>query len=229
MKNYLVIGAGSAIGQAIIDGLLDEGNHIYGITRNSDLTSDDHKNYLNLDILNDELPGDFLPDHLHGYIYCPGSINLRPFKNLKPGAFRDDFEINVMGAVATLQWALPKLDEGSSVIFFSSVAVQTGMPFHSVVGVSKGAIEGLTRSLAAEYTPRLRVNCIAPSLTDTPMASRMLRTEQSVQAIRERNPMKAIGQPEDIAAMALFLLSEKARWITGQVIGIDGGMSTLKI
>jgi NAD(P)-dependent dehydrogenase (short-subunit alcohol dehydrogenase family) len=229
MKNFLVVGSNSAIGQKIIDGLLYEGNAVYSLTRSEDSRSDANHHQRVLDIMQDELPDDFLPESIDGFIYMPGTINLRPFKNLKLKDFQNDFDINVVGAIKTLQWALKNLTDGSSVLFFSSVAVQTGMAFHSAVGISKGAIEGLTRSLAAELTPKVRVNCIAPSLTNTPMASRLLRTDKSVEAMKERHPLKEIGQPEDIANLALFLLSDKARWMTGQVIGMDGGMSAVKV
>ena len=178
----------------------------------------------------DELDKNDLPDEIHGVVYCPGSINLKPFRALKPAQFQQDFEINVLGAVKVLQAAQRKLKKGeASVVLFSTVAVGQGMPFHASVAASKGAIEGLTKSLAAEWAPNIRVNCIAPSLTDTPMAARLLSTPEKIEASGNRHPLKRVGTATEIADLAAFLLSEKSSWITGQIIGIDGGMSTLKV
>ena len=136
-----------------------------------------------------------------------------------------------MGAVKIIQQLLPALKkaEAPSVVFFSTVAVQTGMPFHASIAAAKGAVEGLARSLAAELAPKIRVNCIAPSLVQTSLAEKLVNTPEKIEAGGKRHALQRIGQPNDIAAMAEFLLSDKAGWITGQVLHIDGGMSTLKI
>lgn len=164
--------------------------------------------------------------------YCPGSIRLRPFGRLKEEDFLEDFRLNVLGAVKTVRACLPALKKaknGGGIVLFSTVAVQTGMPFHASVASAKGAVEGLTRSLAAELAPRIRVNAVAPSLTDTPLAKNILSDEDRRKAAAERHPLKRFGSAEDIAAAACFLLGASASWITGQVIGADGGMGTIRL
>ena len=175
------------------------------------------------------MPEEQLPDRLDGIVYCPGSINLKPFSRIKPEEFLADFNLQVVGAVKLIQQVLPLLRKSAnpSVVLFSTVAVQKGLPFHSQVSASKGAIEGLTRALAAEFAPSIRVNCIAPSLTDTPLAASLLNTEQKKEANALRHPMKRVGTARDIAEMAAFLLSAKSSWMTGQIIGVDGGMGSL--
>ena len=172
----------------------------------------------------------FLPEQLDGLIYCPGSINLLPFKRIKPAAFMADYELQVLGAIKAIQQVLPALKKvpQASIVLFSTVAVQSGFNFHAQVAVSKGAIEGLTKALAAELAPNVRVNAIAPSLTDTPLAAKLLNTDQKKEANAQRHPLKRIGSAEDIANTAAFLLSEKASWITGQIMHVDGGMSAIK-
>ena len=164
-------------------------------------------------------------------LYCPGSINLKPFKSLKEQDYLNDFNINALGAVKIINNYLPNLKkaETSSLVFFSTVAVQTGMPYHASVAMAKGAVEGLTRSLAAEFAPNIRVNAIAPSLTDTPMASRLLSSDEKKEASAKRHPLNSIGNPEEIAKAASYLLSDDSGWITGQVIHIDGGISSLRL
>ena len=163
-------------------------------------------------------------------IYFPGSINLKPVRALKENDFREALDIHVMGAVRTIKAAEKSLKKspGSSIVLFSSVAVQTGMPFHAVIGIAKGAIEGLVRSLAAEFAPTVRVNGIALSLTNTQMAERYLSTEQKVESSRERHPLKAVGEAKNMGEITTFLLGEKAKWMTGQIIQADGGIGSLK-
>jgi NAD(P)-dependent dehydrogenase (short-subunit alcohol dehydrogenase family) len=168
-----------------------------------------------------------LPEKISGFVYCPGSINLRPFKGLKPDAFEADFQINVIGFVKSLQSILAKLTPNSSVVMYSTVAVKVGMPFHASVAASKGALEGLGKSLAAELAPNVRVNVIAPSITNTPMASRFLNNETKMEKSAQRHPLKRVGNASDIAAMTRFLLDDESGWITGQILGVDGGMSNL--
>ncbi|MBM4011907.1 MAG: SDR family oxidoreductase [Planctomycetes bacterium] len=173
-----------------------------------------------------------LPEVIHGAVYCPGTITLRSFRSLQPADFRQDLEINLLGAVRFLQACQPRLkghDDGpASVILFSTVAVGQGMPMHASVSSAKGAIEGLTRALAAEWAPHVRVNAIAPALTDTPLAARLLSSPEKRDAMAARYPLKRIGTPLDVAALARFLLSAESGWITGQVLGVDGGMSALR-
>lgn len=230
MKNYLVIGASSGIGKALANQLAAEGNQVYG-TYHKSAVSENTKNisYFPLDVTT-EFNLDFLPDSLDGLVYCPGSINLKPFKRIKISAFQGDFNLQVLGAIQSIQMALPALKKSgqSSILLFSTVAVQSGFNFHSQVAVSKGAIEGLTKALSAELAPSIRVNAIAPSLTDTPLASRLLSNDQKREANAQRHPMKRIGTASDIAETAAFLLSQKSSWITGQIIHVDGGMSSIK-
>jgi 3-oxoacyl-[acyl-carrier protein] reductase len=171
-----------------------------------------------------------VPDALAGLVYCPGSITLKPFHSLRPDDFIRDFEVNLLGAVRVLQTALPALRKGkpASVVLFSTVAVSQGMPYHASIAAAKGAVEALTRSLAAEWAPDIRVNCIALSLTRTSLSSRLLSSEEKIQAAAQRHPLRRIGRADDAARAALFLLSDDSAWITGQVIGVDGGLSTLK-
>ena len=171
-----------------------------------------------------------LPEKLDGFVYCPGSINLRPFKGLSVEAFEKDFQINVTGAINSLKNVLGNLSASgnASIVFFSTVAVQTGMPFHSSVAASKGAIEGLTRSLAAEFAPKIRVNAIAPSLVNTPLASKFLNNDTKLEKANERHPLGRIGSAKEIAQATAFLLGEESSWMTGRVLQLDGGIGNLK-
>jgi NAD(P)-dependent dehydrogenase (short-subunit alcohol dehydrogenase family) len=168
---------------------------------------------------------------LHGVVYCPGTIRLKPFHRLTIDDFLENLQINYLGAVKIIQACLTRLKKssaGASILLLSTVAVKTGMPFHASIAGAKAAIEGLTRSLAAELAPRIRVNAIAPSLTDTPLATRLLSSEKKRQAAADRHPLKRIGTPQEIARSAVFLLSDAGAWMTGQIIHVDGGMSDLK-
>jgi NAD(P)-dependent dehydrogenase (short-subunit alcohol dehydrogenase family) len=225
MKNILIVGASSGIGKSLAEKLGSD-NNIFG-TFNTIGTSDSNLFYL--DVNADEVDLSFVPEELHGLVYCPGSINLKPFHRIKPEEFVADLQLQTIGAIKIIQAVLPNLKAGKgSIVLFSTVAVQQGFNFHSQVAVSKGAIEGLTRSLAAEFAPTIRVNCIAPSLTDTPLAGRLLSTEEKKEANGERHPLKRIGTAEDIANAAAYLLSDDSSWVTGQIMKVDGGMSTIK-
>ncbi len=231
MANYLIIGASSGIGKALARQLVDSGHMVFGTFNKHEIHPEDpFTKYCQLNVLDENFSLDFLPETLTGVIYCPGSINLRPFERIKPADFTNDYNLQVVGAIKTIQAVVSKLknSENATIILFSSVAVQTGLPFHSQVSASKGAIEGLTKALAAEYAPKIRVNCIAPSLIDTPMAASLLNSEQKKEANAQRHPQKRIGTSDDIVNMVEFLLSTKASWITGQIIHVDGGISTLK-
>ncbi|MFM8893254.1 MAG: SDR family NAD(P)-dependent oxidoreductase [Planctomycetia bacterium] len=173
------------------------------------------------------------PEAACGAVYCPGSITLRAFRSLAPYDFRRDLELNLMGAVRFLQALQPRLrgPEGgtASVVLFSTVAVGQGMPMHASIAAAKGAVEGLTRSLAAEWAPKIRVNAIAPALTDTPLAARLLSSPEKRESLAARYPLRRIGEPADVAALARMLLSAESGWVTGQVLGVDGGLSTLRV
>jgi len=231
MKNILIIGASSGIGAQLSKNLAAAGHNVTGTYNENtgyDVVPGVSMHHLN--VMDDKLDLDFIPETIDGLVYCVGSINLKPFKRIKPEDFAADFNLQVVGAIKVLQRVTPhfKNSEAPSVVFFSTVAVQNGFNFHSQVSTSKGAIEGLTRALAAELAPTVRVNCIAPSLTQTPMAGKLLANEEKIEANGKRHPLGRVGQPEDLAQMAEFLLLEKSGWITGQVFGVDGGMSVVK-
>lgn len=228
-KNILIIGGTSGIGRQLIETLNPESWNIIAASRDGEALQDLGITHIPMDVT-EELPEfDSLPEKLHGFVYCPGSINLKPLKMLSEDAFREDMDLNFFGLVRVLKAIMPRLSEGASLVFFSTVAVGNGMPFHSSVAAAKGAIEGFARSLAAEYAPQFRVNVIAPSLVDTPLASRLLNNDKKREKMAERHPLKRTGEPADIAQMAAFLLSDQSGWITGQVLGVDGGLSTLNL
>jgi NAD(P)-dependent dehydrogenase (short-subunit alcohol dehydrogenase family) len=232
MNNYIIIGASSGIGLEIANRLSLNGNRVYGTYFKSGVpVKKENLQYSYLDVTEGNLDFSFLPDEVHGLVYCPGSINLKPFKRIKPEEFIEDYQLQVVGAVKTIQAVLPKMYhvENSAIVLFSTVAVQTGFNFHAQVAASKGAIEGLVRSLAAELAPKIRVNGIAPSITDTPLAARLLNSDEKKRLNAERHPLKKIGTPADIAAGVEFLLSEKSSWVTGQIMHVDGGMSAIRI
>lgn len=232
MKNYLIIGGSSGIGKAIVQQLAAAGNRVFATYHTNDkLETLENVHYQAFEVGKSTLNLDELPEILDGFAYCPGSINLLPFARIKAQDFRNDFDLQVVGAIETLQQVLPRFKKSAqaSVLFFSTVAVQTGFNFHAQVAVSKGAIEGLTRSLAAEFAPKIRVNAIAPSLTDTKLAEKLLSSEEKKEANAQRHPLKKIGEPSDIANLASFLLSDQSAWLTGQIIALDGGMSSIKM
>ena len=230
MSTYLIIGGSSGIGRALAQHLADEGHTVHA-TYHQHPVQHATIRYHSLNVLEEAPLLDFLPETIDGIAYCPGSIVLKPFARIRPEDFMADLQLNTLGAIRILQALLPRLKSSrqASVVLFSTVAVQLGLPFHTAVAVSKGAIEGLTRSLAAELAPKVRVNCIAPSLTDTPLAAALLSTEEKRLAGAQRHPLKSLGQPEDLARMAAFLLTDQSRWITGQVINVDGGLSAVRL
>lgn len=230
MKNILLIGGSQGIGLEIAKNL-STSNNIIIASRTSENLADLNVKHISFDATTDTLDLALLPEVIDGFVYCPGSINLKPFKNLKIDQFQSDLEINYLHMVKIFQSILPKLlqSQQASVVLFSSVAATTGMPFHSSIAGAKAAVEGFGKAIAAEFAPKIRVNTIAPSITNTPLADKFLNSELKIERAAERHPLKKVGQPKDIAQMAQYLLSENASWITGQVFHVDGGMSTLNL
>lgn len=225
-KKILIIGGSKGIGAAL-GASLAKNHEVFNFSRSQPSSDIPYKDHQSIDILEDELPD---LAELDALIYAPGSINLKPFTRLSEEDFLNDMKINVFGAVKCIQKyidSLKKSDDGS-VLLFSTVAVKMGMPFHASVAAAKGAIEGLVKSLAAEYATSVRFNAIAPTVTNTDLASKLLRNDKMVESIKERHPMKTFLQPEDVAETGSFLISEKARKITGQIIEMDCGIVTIK-
>ena len=226
-KNILVVGGTSGIGKSLIEKLKNAGAHVINASRSEAEGVDN----LHLDVTKDSQKFDGLPEQLDGLVYCPGSINLKPFQSLKPDDYLEDFNLNVVGGLNVVKASLKSLkkSESASIVFFSTVAVSQGMSFHTSVAAAKGALEGVTRSLSAEFARQnIRVNAIAPSLTDTPMAKSLLSSEDKRKASEDRHPLKRIGDPNEIADAALYLLSDATSWMTGQILHLDGGMSSIR-
>lgn len=227
MAKYLIVGATSGIGLEITKKLNTD--EVIGISRgNSVYMAEPNATYFTCDTSLEQPDFPEINEPIDGIIYCPGSIVLKPFRALKPEDLLADFNLNLLGAVKTIQKYLPNLQKSNhaSILLFSTVAVNTGMSFHSSIAAAKGAIEGLTRSLAAEFAPKIRVNALAPSLTLTPLADKLINSEAKLTAAKERHPLKNIATAEEIANAAVMLL--KSTFITGQILTIDGGLSTIK-
>jgi NAD(P)-dependent dehydrogenase (short-subunit alcohol dehydrogenase family) len=228
--HYIFIGGSTGIGAELTKRTLANGHSVTLISRSKG-TLEVHENleHVTGDITDSGFEFPKIKEPLDGLVYFPGTINLKPFRGLKPDVFRQDLEINLIGFVSALQAYLSNLKKSgnASVIAFSTVAVQTGMPFHASVAAAKGAVEGLVRSLAAELAPKVRVNAIAPSLTETPLGEQLLNTESKQENANARHPLARYGKPEDIAAMAEFLLYGESSWISGQVMHVDGGLSSI--
>lgn len=227
MKTILLIGGSHGIGLDVVD-QLKETHNLLVASRTELPESHKNINHIQFDATEDVLIMDDIPN-LDGFVYCPGSINLKPFKMMSLETFENDMEINFFGLIRVVKDIIPKMKDDSSMVFFSTVAVSNGMPFHTSVAAAKGAIEGFAKSLAAEYAPKVRVNVVAPSLIDTPLASRLLNNDKKRESMGERHPLKRVGKPEDMGNIVSFLLSDKSSWMTGQVIGVDGGISTLNL
>jgi len=230
MENILLIGGNSGIGLETLKILLNEGKNVFVAARKKPEIEAEF-NFLEWDVEQSKFDSQFLPDNLSGLIYFPGTINLKPFNRISKDDFLKEFQINFFGAVDVIQAALPilKKNGNASVVLFSTVAVKMGMPFHAGIASAKGALEGLCKSLAAEYSPTIRFNAIAPSLTNTPLASKLLSSPEKIEASQKRHPLNKIGEPQDLAAMASFLLSAKSSFISGQIFIMDGGMSSIKL
>jgi len=227
-KNYVFAGASSAMAQKASKLLLAQGNTVIGISTKEKLLG--YSSFYQIEKYETScFPK--IDSAIDGLVYFPGTINLKPFHRLAIADFMHDYEINTLGAVQFIQSYLPQIKQNTnaSIVLLSSVAVQNGMTFHSSIAMAKGAIEGLTKSLAAELAPTIRVNAIAPSLTNTPLAERFTNTAEKLEASQKRNPMKKIGKPSEIAEAICFLLTDKSSWITGQIIAVDGGMGVLSV
>lgn len=232
MASVLIIGGSSGIGLELTNKLSDQGYNVIATYNQHSIASGKiNLTYHHLNVLDKEIDLSFLPEVVDGLVYCPGALNLKPFNRLKPEDFTNDYELQVIGAVKLIQHTLPHLQKSASpsIVLFSTVAVQQGFNFHSLVSSSKGAIEGLVRALAAEFAPKIRVNCVAPSLTDTPLTQKLINTDERRMQNDQRHPLKRIGSPNDIANAVEFLLSEKSAWITGQILHVDGGMSAIRM
>ena len=226
MKTILVVGGSHGIGQALVRQQLAY-HQVKSISRTSaGLNEPNFSEYL-LDVRDGDLPE---IDELDAIVYCPGSIHLKPISSLKEETLRDDFEINVVGAYRIIRHYHKALKRGNnpSIVMFSTVAVAQGMPFHVSVAAAKGAVEGMVRTLAAEFAPNIRVNAIAPTITDTPLSAGLLRNEKMRDKMKERHPLKRILDVDEVASMASYLISGQAKSITGQIIGIDAGMSIVR-
>lgn len=231
-KNILIIGGSSGIGLALAKQLTRQGATVINASRHaSKELSQTGAKHLGIDVTGDISALSALPDQLHGLVYCPGTINLKPFARLTEADFMHDLQVNLLGAVRVLQTSIKHLKkaQGGSVVFYSTVAARAGMNFHASVATAKSALEGLALSLAAEYAAsHIRFNVIAPSLTNTPLAGNLLSSPEKKENADKRHPLGRIGTAEEIAALTSFLISESASWITGQVISVDGGMSAIK-
>ncbi|MBL8890674.1 MAG: SDR family oxidoreductase [Planctomycetaceae bacterium] len=231
---YVIAGGSHGIGLQIVNRLRKHATRILVCSRSvGDLAVDEVVRHHPCDFSE---PNGCLPEFqepIQGVVYCPGSINLRSFRSLKREDFLNDLQVNFLGAVNLLQHCYPGLNlEGPgtsrSVVLFSTVAVSQGLPMHSSIAAAKGAVEGLMRSLAAEWAPKIRVNCIAPALTETPLSRKFFSSESAREALNARYPLGRTGRADELAAAATFLLSEEADWITGQTLGVDGGLSTVR-
>ena len=227
MKNIVIVGGSKGIGSAILLQQL-ENNYIYNISRNAPEITHPNLKHFSVDILQDALPE---IENVDTIIYCPGSINLKPIGNLSIDDFRNDFEINVIGAVKTIQKYLPVLKKGTnpSIVLFSTVAAKLGMPFHASIATAKAGVEGLVKTLGAELASTIRINAIAPTITETSLSANILRNDRMKDMMIERHPMKGYLKPSEVAEMADFLISDKAKSISGQVFEMDYGIVTFKI
>jgi 3-oxoacyl-[acyl-carrier protein] reductase len=230
-KTYVVVGATSGIGRQVAEDLIGQGATVYALSRRGELPDGPESLiHARCDVLAEQPTFPEIDEPLDGLAYLPGTINLKPFHLLRRQDFVQDLEVNYLGAVKTLQQYLPQLRkaESASIVLMSTVAVQTGLSFHSSVAGAKGAVEGLTRALAAELAPKIRVNAVAPSLTDTPLAASLLNQPAKRESAAKRHPLQRVGTTADIASAVCFLLWEQSDWITGQVLAVDGGLSRIR-
>ncbi len=226
MSKLLIVGGSRGIGRAILEEQVER-QPVVNISRTQPDVHHPNLEHFPADVLTDDLPD---LDGITGIIYCPGSITLKPIRSLKAEDFERDFRINVVGAAKVIKKYVRTLQkaEDASIVLFSTVAVEQGMPFHSSVAAAKAGVEALTRTLAAELAPKVRVNCIAPTITDTDLASNLLKNEEARERMADRHPLKRILVPSDVASLAGYLISPAAAGMSGQVLGLDGGLSRLR-
>jgi len=229
MQTYLIVGASSGIGLQLAKNLIETGNKVIALSRSeNELNTLSNVTYYQVDISEETPNFPIIEGNINGLIYCPGTINLKPFRALKSEDYLNEFNINALGAAKTIKQYLPNLTAAGNgnIVLFSTVAMQTGMAFHASIAMAKGAVEGLTRSLAAEFAPKVRVNAVAPSLTSTPLSDKLINAEAKLKGAEERHPLKKIGSVNDICQAVEYLLN--ATWVTGQIIQVDGGMSAIR-
>ena len=236
MSKYLIFGATGSIGSKLSEKLYESNKDVHLIGRDEEelkkLSSNFNCEYTVLDILSDNI-SEFMKDefnniNISGVAYCIGSIDLKPLKLAKKQDFERCLSLNFFPVIEIIKGLQDNLKRNKgSVVLFSTVAVRKGFTNHAIISSTKGAIEGLTVSLAAEFAPNIRVNCIAPTLTNSKMSQNILKSKIMAESIAKSHPMKRIGKPEDVASMAKFLLTSESSFITGQIISVDGGKSSL--
>lgn len=239
MGRYLIFGGNGGIGEAIARRVAKAGHDLVLAGRNEEALAELAEELGAATILCDvmdadaiERAGEAMPQSLDGFVYAVGSINLKPFAKVSADDYLDDFRLNALGAALAFKAATPALlaaEDGASAVFFSTVAVDQGFAAHASIAMAKGAVVGLTRTLATEYAGKIRVNAIAPSLVDTPLGQTVAGNERMASAIARMHAIPRLGRPDDVAAMAELLLTEAGSWITGQVIGVDGGRSSIRV
>ena len=238
-KKFLIIGATGAVGSSLVKLIKDDdrlANEAHLVGKNQDevskLSDETGFNYTIADILQpdflEKIEQDLKDDDIHGIAYCVGSIDLKPINLITKKDYLKSFELNFFPIVDIIKKFQENLKRNkSSIVLFSTVAVKQGFPNHSIISPVKASLEGLTVSLAAELAPNIRINCIAPSLSNSKMASKLLKNTKISEAIAKQHPLKRLGEGLDSAALAKFLLSNESSWITGQIIGVDGGRSNV--
>lgn len=213
MKKILLIGSNSEIAKSLLKN--SEFDFISISSKDSDFNVLEKSTFPKL-------------NSIDGLVYFPGTINLKPFVNLKEDDFKKDYEVNVLGLINSLQFYYQSFTNNSSVVTISSIAASFGMPFHTSISMCKASVEALTKSLAAEWAPKIRLNCIAPSLISTKLTERLINSDVKKENIAKKHPLKSIGKTNDISDMITFLLSERSKWITGQILRVDGGLSNIR-